>query len=313
MAVEIEKQTLSSSLKKAFAENFTGSLSFDSDESRIYLLLGKPTHIAIKGISPPPVELEALKILAKRHPADVVVHHHRQDPTPGSNLAGINGDDILRLFVDTLASSSENPPPVSKDVRHTDTRPLPVKINTPNIALKNEFTTSGQPLVSLPLLPSGTALFEKLALGALNLDILVTTFDTGLVIVENLQKTGIILVKSFNPFQTLFFDGNKLFWDKEALNKMQVLPDAFVSVYHLPEELLSILPQIVKTPIVYDALQLEWINWPSLLKELERREGLGVVELETPGGKGVLLLNMDDDKQSLAYTDLIKSLAQENF
>ena len=77
--------------------------------------------------------------------------------------------------------------------------------------------------------------------------------------------------------------------------------DATVSAYQLDPMVVEVAPWLFRGIPCYQDLRLEWTDWKGLLADLCDREGLFVVELDTPIGRGVTVIV--NGRQVATYTE----------
>jgi hypothetical protein len=159
---------------------------------------------------------------------------------------------------------------------------------------------------SLPLLPSGTTLFDGLPAGAVVLDALAPAVGDGVITVRDDARTGILVIRAGGIADALTIDGGVRAAGASALTSIAAWRSAKVSACRLSDDAMALLGPLLRGEPRYTDLRLEWTVWAELLRDLRSRGGTFVVELCTPAGHGVTLIR--DGQQVATYTDSHPSL-----
>ena len=159
---------------------------------------------------------------------------------------------------------------------------------------------------SLPLLPSGTTLFDGLPAGAVVLDALAPAVGDGVITVRDDTRTGILVIRAGGIADALTIEGGVRAAGASALTSIAAWRSAKVSACQLSDDAMALLGPLLRGEPRYTDLRLEWTVWAELLRDLRSRGGTFVVELCTPAGHGVTLIR--DGQQVATYTDSHPSL-----
>jgi len=123
-------------------------------------------------------------------------------------------------------------------------------------------------------------------------------------------SVGVILIKEAGLFEVYAFEGGKRLEGQKALQLISSWTDATMSAYQLDRVVVAVAPSLYRGTPCYEDLRLEWIDWKGLLADLCSRDGLFVVELDTPVGRGVTLIL--DGRQVATYTEAHPELGPED-
>jgi len=159
---------------------------------------------------------------------------------------------------------------------------------------------------SLPLLPSGTTLFDDLPSSAIVLDALAPAVGDGVITLRDGARTGILIIQGGAVVDALAVDGDARTTGDRARASMAQWNAARVSASRLTDDAMALMGPLLRGEPRYTDLRLAWTVWAELLNDLRSRGGTFVVELCTPEGRGVILIR--DGAQSAAYTDSHPSL-----
>jgi hypothetical protein len=153
----------------------------------------------------------------------------------------------------------------------------------------------------IPVIPHGTALFEGIPAPAIVVEALAPVIGNGCLISRRSGSVGVILVKGAALFEIYAYEDGALYGGEEALRVIASWTDATVSAYQLDPMVVEVTPWLFRGIPCYQDLRLEWIDWKGLLADLCDREGLFVVELDTPIGRGVTVIV--NGRQVATYTE----------
>jgi hypothetical protein len=165
------------------------------------------------------------------------------------------------------------------------------------------------PHSAIPLLPRGTALFESIPAPALVIDALSPAVGDGLLLIRRPGALGVILVRDGDLFEEYAFEGEERVDGGEALREIARWQDATVSAHRFDPVVVAVAPVLLRGTRCYEDLRLEWTDWGGLLSDLQSRDGLFAVELDTPLGRGVTLIV--DGRQVATYTEGHPELGDE--
>ncbi|MGD1053685.1 MAG: hypothetical protein ABR950_07625 [Candidatus Dormibacteria bacterium] len=161
----------------------------------------------------------------------------------------------------------------------------------------------------IPILPRGAALFEGIPAPAIVIEALGPVIGDGALVSRRSGSVGVILIKEGGLFEVYAFEGGKRLEGQKALQLISSWTDATMSAYQLDRIVVAVAPSLYRGTPCYEDLRLEWTDWKGLLADLCSRDGLFVVELDTPLGRGVTLIL--DGRQVATYTEAHPELGPE--
>jgi hypothetical protein len=153
----------------------------------------------------------------------------------------------------------------------------------------------------IPLIPRGTALFEGIPAPAIVVEALAPVIGNGCLVSRRSGSVGVILVKKAALFEVYAYENGVLHEGDTALRVIGGWTDATVSAYQLEPMVVEVAPWLFRGIPCYQDLRLEWTDWKGLLADLCDREGLFVVDLNTPIGRGVTVIV--NGRQVATYTE----------
>jgi hypothetical protein len=153
----------------------------------------------------------------------------------------------------------------------------------------------------IPVIPRGTALFEGIPAPAIVVEALAPVIGNGCLVSRRSGSVGAILVKGGAIFEIYAYENGARHEGEKALRVISGWTDATVSAYQLDPMVVEVAPSLFRGIPCYQDLRLEWMDWKGLLADLCDREGLFVVELDTPIGRGVTLIV--NGRQVATYTE----------
>jgi hypothetical protein len=153
----------------------------------------------------------------------------------------------------------------------------------------------------IPILPRGKPLFEGIPAPAIVIEALGPVIGSGALISRRAASVGVILVKDRGLFEVCAYHDGARIDGEPALQLIAGWTDATVSAYQFDPVVVAVAPALFRGSPCYDDLRLEWTDWKGLMGDLSARQGLFVVELDTPQGRGVMLIL--DGRQVATYTD----------
>jgi hypothetical protein len=153
----------------------------------------------------------------------------------------------------------------------------------------------------IPVIPHGTALFEGIPAPAIVVEALAPVIGSGCLVSRRSGSAGVILVKDSALFEMYAYEDGARHEGERALRLIGGWTDATVSAYQLDPIVVDLAPSLFRGISCYEDLRLEWIDWKGLLADLCEREGLFVVEIDTPIGRGVTLIV--NGRQVATYTE----------
>jgi hypothetical protein len=162
----------------------------------------------------------------------------------------------------------------------------------------------------IPILPRGTALFDGIPAPAIVIEALEPVIGDGALVSRRSGSVGVILIKEASIFEVYAFEGGKRLEGQTALQLISTWTDATMSAYQLDRIVVAVAPSLYRGTPCYENLRLEWTDWKGLLADLCSRDGLFVVELDTPMGRGVTLIL--DGRQVATYTEAHPELGPES-
>ncbi|MGC8461500.1 MAG: hypothetical protein ACP5OR_06635 [Candidatus Dormibacteria bacterium] len=153
----------------------------------------------------------------------------------------------------------------------------------------------------IPLLPQGIPVFENIPAKAVILEALAPALGHGVMVIRKEGAVGVILVKSNAIIDVYCFSGGHRFLGDVALKRIKSLSEATVTAHKLEEDVVDVIPSVLRGDLCYDDLRLAWTNWPALLQDMLSREGTYIIEVSTPKGRGVTCIV--DGHQVATYTE----------
>ncbi len=153
----------------------------------------------------------------------------------------------------------------------------------------------------IPLLPQGTPVFENIPAKAVILEALAPALGHGVMVIRREGAVGVILVKANAIIDVYCFSGGHRFLGDVALKRIKSLSEATVTAHKLEEDVVDVIPSVLRGDLCYDDLRLAWTNWPALLQDMLSREGTYIIEVSTPKGRGVTCIV--DGHQVATYTE----------
>lgn len=159
---------------------------------------------------------------------------------------------------------------------------------------------------SLPMLPTGSSLFERLPARAIVVDALAPAVGNGIITMFEDDRMGVLVVRDGGISDAVSIDDTTRTIGDAALALMRRWDAAALSAYRWTDSAMSLLEPLIRGEPCYDDLRLEWAAWPQLLDDLRARGGTFVVELFTPTGRGVTILR--GGERVATYSDSHPSL-----
>jgi hypothetical protein len=154
---------------------------------------------------------------------------------------------------------------------------------------------------SLPLMPSGAALFDALPAGAVVLDALAPAVGKGVITIRHGASAGLLVIRDGNVVEIIWIANGDRIYGEDAMLMIRGSIAATVSATLLTDEALDLLGPLMRGDSYYADLRLEWVDWGRLLDDLRERGKTFVIELETPSGRGVTIIR--GGRQVATYTD----------
>lgn len=274
-------------VEDAVAERSTGKLDIEAGQASLYFFLGRPVHAVVAGSQGQLVGEPALDAIITTY-GNATRARFEPGEVPAYTLE-CTVDELQTRITDSGPSGADDNDTPRSGVDDDD---------TPS-GERQQFTI-GQPGYQ-PLLPRGTALFDAIPLGALVIEALAPTLKNGAIMVTHEGDLGVVLVAAGKLGEVVLFrDGERLLGGR-ALEAIRGLEGAIVSAYRLSSDLIEVAPALLRGEASYRDLRLAWTDWKLLISDLSTREGVHVVELETPRGRGVTCIR--DGRQIGTYTD----------
>gem|GEM_PF-3994251 len=153
----------------------------------------------------------------------------------------------------------------------------------------------------MPLLPAGTALFEALPFGALVLDRLAPAVGNGVITLRAGAHEGVLVIRDGTLSEAVWTADGVRHAGDEALALIHLAESATVSACHLSDDAMHLIGSLIRGEPCYAGLRLEWVMWAELLSDLRSRGSRYLVELSTPAGRGVTVI--DDGRQIATYVE----------
>jgi hypothetical protein len=169
---------------------------------------------------------------------------------------------------------------------------------------------------SLPLLPSGTSMFEALPFAALVLAALAPAVGNGTITMRDAGREGVLVIRDGVVSETVWVaDGVRSTGDVALALMHDAADTATVSACRLSDAAMSLVGPLIQGDVCYTDLRLEWVVWPELLNDLRGRGETYVIELSTPSGRGVTVIQSGrhiatfaDSHPTLGDSDVIDDL-----
>lgn len=170
---------------------------------------------------------------------------------------------------------------------------------------------------SLPLLPAGTTMFEALPFGALVLAALAPAVGNGTITMHDGGREGVLVIRDGAVSETVWVaDGVRTTGDAALALMHDASDTVMVSACRLSDAAMSLVGPLIQGAPCYADLRLEWVVWPHLLNDLRGRGETYVVELSTPSGRGVTVIQggrhiatFADSHPALGESELLDGLA----
>jgi hypothetical protein len=169
---------------------------------------------------------------------------------------------------------------------------------------------------SLPLMPAGAMMFESLPFGALVLDALASAVGSGLISLHDGGREGVIVARDSVMSESVWVAEGTRSTGDEAIELIRLAAGATVSACRLSDEAMNLVGPLIRSELCYGDLRLEWVVWPRLLDDLRERGRAFVVELTTPTGRGVTIIQQGrptatfaESYPALGGPDLVDDLA----
>lgn len=158
-------------------------------------------------------------------------------------------------------------------------------------------------------------MFDALPFAAIVLDALAPAVRNGMITLRNGAHEGVLVIRDGALSEMVWVaDGVRTTGD-EALTRIRA-DAATVSACRLSAEAMALVEPLIRADPCYAELRLEWVVWPQLLNDLRERGETFIVELATPTGRGVTIIQngrqiatFGDAHPSLDGTNLLDELA----
>jgi len=141
----------------------------------------------------------------------------------------------------------------------------------------------------LPLLPAGEPIFDALPFGAVVLDALAPAVRNGMITLRNGVHEGVLVIRDGALSEMVWVADGVRTTGGEALAQIRA-DAATVSACRLSAEAMALVEPLIRADPCYADLRLEWVVWPQLLNDLRERGETFIVELATPTGRGVTII-----------------------
>jgi hypothetical protein len=163
---------------------------------------------------------------------------------------------------------------------------------------------------SLPLLPAGTPIFDGLPMGALVLSALAPAVGNGVITMRDGENEGVLVIRDGAISETMWSADGTRSDGEEALQTMHAAHAAIVSACRLSDDAMSLINPLIRSGTCYADLRLEWVIWPELLRDLGGRGNTFVVQLTTPAGRGVTVI--EGGRQVATFAEAHPALGDPN-
>jgi hypothetical protein len=142
---------------------------------------------------------------------------------------------------------------------------------------------------ALPLLPAGETIFEDLPFGAVVLDALAPAVRNGVITARTGAHEGVLVIRDGALAEIVWVADGVRTTDDDALARIRS-DAATVSACRLSADAMALIAPLIRADPCYADLRLEWVVWPQLLDDLRERGETFVVELATPMGRCVTVI-----------------------
>ncbi len=169
---------------------------------------------------------------------------------------------------------------------------------------------------SLPLLPGGATVFDSLPFGALVLDALAPAVGNGLITLRDGGEEGVVVVRDGVISESVWVANGVRSTGDVALAQIRLAATTAVSACRLSDEAMGLIGPLIRSEPCCADLRLEWVAWPQLLNDLRERSLTFVVELTTPTGRAVTVIEhgrqiatFAEPQHAIGGSDLVDDLA----
>jgi hypothetical protein len=160
-------------------------------------------------------------------------------------------------------------------------------------------------------------MFEALPFGALVLAALAPAVGNGTITMRDEGREGVLVIRDGVVSETVWVAGGIRSTGDAALALIHdAAHTAMVSACQLSDAAMGLVGPLIRGDPCYADLRLEWVVWPHLLNDLRERGQTYVVELSTPSGRGVTVIQngrhiatFADSHPTLGDSDLLDDLA----
>ena len=142
----------------------------------------------------------------------------------------------------------------------------------------------------LPLLPAGAMLFEGLPFDAIVIDALLPAVGDGAITVRGADGEGVLVIADGAVTDSAWCEGGVRSRGDTAQTLIRSRATS-VSACRLPADAMTLVGPLIRAEPCYADLRLDWVVWPHLLTDLRDRGDVFVVELATPRGRGVTVID----------------------
>ena len=134
-------------------------------------------------------------------------------------------------------------------------------------------------------------MFEALPFAALVLAALAPAVGNGTITMRDVGREGVLVIRDGLVSETVWVsDGARSTGDAALALMHDAADSATVSACRLSDAAMSLVGPLIQGDLYYTDLRLEWVVWPELLNDLRGRGETYVVELSTPSGRGVTVI-----------------------
>lgn len=159
-------------------------------------------------------------------------------------------------------------------------------------------------------------MFESLPFGALVLDALAPAVGNGLITLRDGGKEGVVVVRDGVMSESVWVANGVRSTGDVALAQIKLAATTAVSACRLSDEAMDLLGPLIGSEPCYADLRLEWVAWPELLNDLRARSLTFIVELTTPTGRAVTVIDharqiatFAESQHAIGGSDLVDDLA----
>jgi hypothetical protein len=146
---------------------------------------------------------------------------------------------------------------------------------------------------------------------------LAPAVGNGTITMRDAEREGVLVIRDGTVAETVWIaDGVRTTGDAALALMHDAASTMTVSACRLSDAAMNLVGSLIQGDPCYADLRLEWVVWPHLLNDLRERGETYVVELSTPSGRGVTVIQggrhiatFADSHPTLGDSDLLDGLA----